>query len=49
MNKIKKIWEFIFRHDPSLKNIPLHIVRRSVTVDTKIQKILLNKFLSNGK
>ncbi len=44
-NKIQKLWEFIFRNDPSLQNIPLQLRRRSVYIDTKIQKILFHRFL----
>ena len=45
-NKIQKIWDFIFKNDPSLKNVPLHIVRKTASVDTKLQAIFLSLYLS---
>ncbi len=45
-NKIKKVWEFIFKNDPNLQNIPLHIIRKTVNVDGKLQSIFLRLYLS---
>lgn len=45
-NKIKKVWDFIFKIDPNFQKIPLKISRKNVNIDTELQSFYLNHFLS---
>ncbi len=48
-NKVQKVWDFIFRNDPSLQKIPLYIAQKTVKGDTILQKIFIQQFLSYEK
>ncbi len=48
MNRVSKVFDYIFKKDPNLQKMPLRIVRKNVNVDANLQQIFLHKFLHRG-
>ncbi len=46
MNRVSKVFDYIFKRDPNLQKFPLRIVRTDVNVDTDLEKIFLSHYLS---
>jgi hypothetical protein len=46
MNNIKKIFGRVVEREPKFKKMPFKIVKVNVNIDTKLQSILLNHYLS---
>lgn len=47
MEKMKNIFERVFKNSPKLQKFPLQIAKENVYLDTKLQDIFLKYYLSN--